>query len=268
MAKTKPADNRFTPGEQYLARIIVARWTSLPTIVPNEYGLAIQVKLSVICTAPPVGDPIFCGSEAVIYITVRMDTKTPTEVGISPTPRRFLDDLGINWSQYPSDGYPLQHNENAIFCEFGNSDPVNGYQSICKWKLAPVTITQNLIAQASQGSVTITGLGFPSELWVSRGKIPPVKLSSILQWHALRAFAQSNHYKGTDLVKHVWSIVGKPAPETAKINDTVTKLISKLRQSIKCLYLDIVSDWHGNYTLVDHYDHNDSLGQTLSDSDL
>ena len=45
MAKNNPADNQFAPQEKYLARIIAARWTSLPTVGPNEPGLMIQVKL-------------------------------------------------------------------------------------------------------------------------------------------------------------------------------------------------------------------------------
>lgn len=185
MAKSGPAHTLFTPGVQYLASLIIAKWTSFPTIVPNEYGLAIQLKLKIIVTVPQIGDPTFCGLEAVMYIHVRMDTETPTDVTISPTPRRFLETFGINWRTYPNNGSPLPHNENIIFCEFGNCDPVNGYQSITKWKLAPTS--QNIIAQAivnSKGSGVVTGLQFPRPLWVSRGDLPSVKLSSIFQWHA------------------------------------------------------------------------------------
>ena len=34
MAKNKPADNQFALHEKYLARLIVARWASLPTVGP------------------------------------------------------------------------------------------------------------------------------------------------------------------------------------------------------------------------------------------
>ena len=132
MAKNKPADNQFIVGEKYLARVITARWASLPTVGPTEYGLTIQLKFSVLCTIPPVGNSTFCGCEAVIYIIVRMDASNPREININPTPRRFLNDLDISWCSYPNNGSLLSHNEIAIICEFGQCDPVNGYQSILK----------------------------------------------------------------------------------------------------------------------------------------
>ena len=110
MAKNKPADNQFTVGEKYLARIIAARWNSLPTVGRSEPTLTIQVKLSILCTVPPVGEPILCGLEAVIFIPVTIkqsprllddtsvDQATPR---ISDVAHGFLNDLGISWPQYP-----------------------------------------------------------------------------------------------------------------------------------------------------------------------
>src|SRR5271157_4180869 len=55
MAKNKPADNQFTLQTKYLVRIIAARWNSMPTVGLNEPALTIQVKLSILCTAPSGG---------------------------------------------------------------------------------------------------------------------------------------------------------------------------------------------------------------------
>ena len=52
MAKTGRAHTQFTPGAPYLASLIVARWTSLPTIVSNKFSLAIQLKLNINVTIP------------------------------------------------------------------------------------------------------------------------------------------------------------------------------------------------------------------------
>ena len=167
---------------------------------------------------------------------IRMDVETPPVVIINPTPRRFLEDFGIRWPQYPSDGLILRHNENAIICEFGQADPINGYQSITEWTLTPISLAQSLVAQALVNSTqTILDITFPSLQWVTRGKLPPVKLTSILQWHALRILTQNHHYKGVDLVRHIWSLVGKPPPEHSTIKSTATKLMSKLRHSIYAL---------------------------------
>jgi len=250
MAKNKPADNQFALHEKYLARLIVARWASLPTVGLMEYGLTIQLKFSVLCMVPQVGDPTFCGLEAVIYIHVRMDTSNPTEIYVSPTARRFLDDLGVSWQQYPNSGLSLRHNEIAIICEFGQCDPVNGYQSILRWECATDTITQYYIAQATQTHtrLQIVGLEFPKECVVKRGKIE-VTLRSIRDWYALKLLSENNSYKGAHLVEHAWTITGKTHP--LRIMATVYDVIRRLNKNIKDLQINIVNDRNGNYSLKD-----------------
>ena len=161
-----------------------------------EYGLIIQLKFSVLCMVPQVGDPTFCGLDAVIYIYVRVDTSNPTEIYINPIARTFLNDLGIAWQRYPNGGLPLQHNKTAIICEFGQCDPVNGYQSILKWERATDTITQYYITQATSAHtrLQIVGLEFPKECVVKRGKIE-VTLRSIRDWYVLKLLLENHAYK-------------------------------------------------------------------------
>ena len=249
MAKNKPADNQFIPQEKYLARIIAARWASLPTVGLNEYGLTIQLKFSVLCMVPQVGDPTFCGLAPVISVHVSIYASNPTEIHISPTARRFLDDFGISWQQYPNSGLPLSHNKIAIICEFGQCDPVYGYQSILKWERTTDTITQNLIIQAIKTDrLQIVGLEFPKECIVKREE-EERKLRSIRDWHVLKLLSENNHYKGTLLIEHAWKITGKtPPPE---IIPTVYDVIRRLKNAIKRLDINIENDRNGNYSLAD-----------------
>lgn len=249
MAKNKPADNQFALQEKYLARLITARWASLPTVGPTEYGLTIQLKFSVLCMATPVGNPVFCGREAVVYVIVRMDTSNPTEMHISPTARRFLDDLGISWRQYPNSELSLQHNETAIICEFGQCDPVNGYQSILKWECTTDIITQRLITSAMKTDRSqIVGLKFPKECVVKRGKIV-VTLRSVRDWYVLKLLSENRHYKGKLLVEHAWTTAGKTTPpETMQ---TAYDVIRRLKMEIADLQISIVNDRNGNYWLAD-----------------
>ena len=250
MAKNKQADNQFAIREKYLARLIVARWASLPTIGPVEYGLTIQIKFSVLCTNPQVGNPVFCGREAVIYIVVRMDAANPTQVNINRTAQTFLDDLGIAWQQYPNNGLSLRHNETTIVCEFGQCDPVNRYQSIIKWERTTDTIAQHLITSAMTTGTRsqIVELEFPKERVVKRGKTN-VTLRSVRDWHVLKLLSVNNHYKGTDLIEHAWTITGKTSP--TEIMPTVYDVIRRLREKIRSLQIDIVNDQNGNYSLED-----------------
>ena len=261
MAKNKPADNQFTVGEKYLARIITARWTSLPTVGPNEAGLAIQIKLSVLCTAPTNGDSTFWGLEAVIFIPVAIDpsptSRRPT-IRISDIGANFLNDFGIAVPQYPNRTSLLQHNGAGIICEFGSTDPVHGYQSILQWELVTDTKMQSLITMAMKAGAKppmISGLKFfPDKLVVTRYGAP-VEIKSILQWNALQILASNNSYKGIDLVKHAWAKSNKTPPGAVEIMDTVYKLISMLNnqldEHIKDLQLKIVNHRNGYYSLKD-----------------
>ena len=248
MAKNKPADNQFILHEKYLARLIVARWASLPTVGANEYGLTIQLKFSVLCTAPQVGDPIFCGLKAVVYVIARRYATNPRETHVSPTARTFLNGLGISWSQHPNNGLPLQHNKIAIICEFGQCDPINGYQSIIKWERATDTIAQHYIVQAISAPtrLQIVGLEFPKECRVKRGKIE-VTLRSIRDWYVLKLLSKNHFYREIDLIKHAWDITGKTHP--TEIMATVYDMIRRLNENIKRLRIHIVNDRNGNYSL-------------------
>lgn len=250
MAKSGPAHTLFISGEQYLARLIMARWTSLPTIIPDEYGLAIQLKLNVLTTVPTTGEPTLCGREACLYIHVRMDATTSTETRIGPTARRIFNDLGILWPQYPSHGSPLTHNERAIICEFGQADPVNGYQSLQKWYPAPDNVVQSLIAQATincKPHCNIIGLEFPSQLVIKRDLIER-KVRSLRDWYMLRLLAGNYNYNGIALLDHACEIVGKSPPDNKE--DTIYGTISRLKPILADLGLVIINDRNMNYSLT------------------
>lgn len=255
MAKTKPADNKFIPQEKYLARIIAARWTSLPTVGPDEAGLAIQVKLSVLCTAPKDREPTFCGLEAVIFIPITVDPSSPRAIRISDIGASFLNDFGISDLQYPNRDSLLRHNGVGIICEFGPTDPVNGYQSILKWAPTTDDRMQGLISTAIKTGAKpprIIGLKFPKVLVVTR--YGETKLRSKLHWHALKLLAQNNSYNGDELVKHAWTNANKTPPDNTEHYTTyqlIRMVNAHVKDHIKKLRLKIENDRNGNYTLID-----------------
>lgn len=263
MAKNKPADNQFTQGEKYLARIITARWTSLPTVGPNEAGLAIQIKLSVLCTAPTNGDPTFCGLEVVVFLPITIglrrngayDNSRQRTIRISDIGRNFLNDFGISDPQYPKHETILSHNGAGIICEFGPTDPVNGYQSILKWALITDDRMQGLITTAIKAGARpprIIGLKFPKVLVVTR--YGETVLRSKLHWHALKLLAQNNSYNGDELVRDAWTNANKEPPDNTEHYTTyqlISTLNAHLTEHIKKLRLKIENDRCGNYTLID-----------------
>lgn len=255
MAKSKPADNQFTVGEKYLARILAARWNSIPTVGAGEVGLIIQIKLSILCAVNPDGVPGPCACEVVIYIVPTISSSGGT-LRISKIANKFLDELGVSWPQGTDRGSSLQYDTratHAIICEFGPGDSVNGFQSIVKWERITDASSQQLIAQALQTGTTsrIIGLKFPQKLIVTRHTITevPVKLRSIRDWNVLRLLAENSSYRGIDLVQDVWTATQKEIPE--EIEDTVYGVISRLKKKIACLSLDIENDRNGNYSLED-----------------
>lgn len=238
--------------EKYLARIIAARWTSLPTVGVNEAGFAIQIKLSILCTAPTNGTPTFCGVEAVIYFPPTILPSNPRKLKFSSIARDFLNNFKISEPLYPNHNPKLEHNGAGIICEFGPTDPINGYQSIMLWEPIANNEFAGLITTAiktrSGPQILISGLQFPMEHVVTRnGK--EVNILSLREWHALKLLAENHHYNGEDLVKHAWTNSGKVHPGEAK--ETMYHLIPKLRAYIKKLQLGIVNDRNGNYSLRD-----------------
>ena len=252
MAKNKPADNQLTVGEKYLARIIAARWSSLPTVGKNEAGLAIQIKLSVLCTAPlnQYSSLLWIGG-CVYFIPPTIVPSNPQKIKVQFYSSRFFSMiLGLLSHLYPNHNSKLEHNGAGIICEFGPTDPINGYQSILLWE--PVTNDEfaGLIATAiktgSKPQIHINGLDFPMDHVVTRnGK--EVYILSLQEWHALKLLAENQRYNGEDLVKHAWTKAGKTPPEEVK--STMYTLISKLKDYIERLKLYIHNDRNGKYSL-------------------
>lgn len=259
MAKNKPADNQFTVGEKYLARIITARWCSLPTVGVNEAGLAIQVKLSILCSAPTNDIPVFCGLEAVIYVLVAVNPSNSKELRISSAARDFLDAFGIPQLQYPNRGPSLPHNSAGIICEFGPADPVNRYQSILVWEPVTDTISQHLVTMAIKtgtSPLVITGLEFPEELVATRFGGKPVHLHSLRDWHALKLLVErtqrsvNRYYNGQQLCEDACKLSGaKRVPESLRA--TTDQLIHRLKPVAIALKLELKSVGSGNYILKD-----------------
>ncbi len=256
MAKNKPADNRFTLHEKYLARTIAAKWNSLPTVGANETGLAIQIKLSVLCTTPTDGDPIFCGREVVIYLyPIIIDHSNPTELKIGDVARDFMGDLGISWPQHPMNSKVLlQHNSGGIICEFGPPDQAYGFQSIVAWDPVADSIAQQLIAKSiTVGTNIIVGLEFPQELIATRFGI--VKQLKLQDWHALKLLysrsqcGANRFYNGEELLSEALTAAHRSTPPSKK--NTRYQLIHRLKEPLKYLKLEIKNYGKGNYALRD-----------------
>ena len=212
-------------------------------------------KSALTAPCPVAAGSVFSGK--VQYLSITVDPSSPRVIRISDIGASFLNDFGITVLQYPNRTSLLSHNGLGIICEFGPTDPVNGYQSILLWEPATNAEMQELIRTAIQTGARppmISELKFPDERVVIRYGAP-VEIKSVLQWNALKILASNNSYRGIDLVKHAWANSNKTPPGADEIMDTVYKLISMLNnqlgEHIEDLQLKIVNHKNGYYSLKD-----------------
>ncbi|HMB07569.1 MAG TPA: hypothetical protein VKP69_28040 [Isosphaeraceae bacterium] len=130
MAKTRRAATEYKRGKWHLARILEARWASLPGVGPDAPTiLVLQIKLTVpyYWEAQPgtnldANTPLeIVGSEAVVYVPCTKDRAPLTDEGDC-----FLHELGVR-REATSD--PLEHTDAWFKCEFGPIDPIYGYHT-------------------------------------------------------------------------------------------------------------------------------------------
>lgn len=249
MAKTKEAGNTFEPGHEYLARIIAAQWSSLPTVEPNDFSLIVQVKLSVLCHLDP---PEFVGREAVIFLPVAKQGATyrpATEIS-----ERFGLEIGLHIVVEKSIGR-LEHDEQTIVCKFGRQNPIHGFQSIEWWRLATPKESSRLVSRAMKISgrrPPAFGLTFPSPFVATRdGYTDQMKFGKVrVSYFILERLAQRYpaYYPSAELAA-AWSDCDRPVPLGFEIS--VATAVSKLRDLIKPSGLTVERNTGEGYRLAE-----------------
>jgi hypothetical protein len=250
MAKTKEAGNNFEPGREYLARIIAAQWSSLPTVGPSHVNLVVQVKLAVLCHLRERTVPEFVGREAVIFLPVAKQGVTyraTTEIS-----DRFSREIGLRIVVEKSNNH-LEHNDQDIVCKFGREDPIHGFQSIEWWRLATPDESSSLVSKAMKTSsrrVHTFGLTFPSPLIASRDGHTMKFGKARVSYFILKRLAQRYpvHYPSSDLAA-AWTDCDRPIPDDFKIS--VSTAVSKLRSLIKPSGLTVCRDTGFGYLLAE-----------------
>lgn len=249
MAKTKEAGNTFEPGRDCLARIISARWSSLPTVGPSDFNLVVQVKLSVLCYLGE-RDPEFVGREAVVFLPVvkqRTIYRPTTEVG-----EQFARDISLRIVVEESNGR-LDHDDQTIVCKFAREDPIHRFQSIDWWRLATREESARFMNKAMKSSgrrPPAFGLTFPCA-FVAFHKDQEIKFGKVkVSYFILKRLAQRypDYYPSRELTA-AWTDCGRAVPSEFEIS--VSTAVSKLRDLLEPKGLTVERNTGEGYRLAE-----------------
>ena len=251
MAKTKTAGNTFEPGREYLARVISAQLASLPTVGAGGLGLAVQVKLSVLCRLRESEAPESVGREAVVFLPIEMEGATYRP--FAEPGGKFGREIGLRLAVHGPGGR-LEHDEKAIVCRFGPEDPVHKFQSIEDWRSAAPEESSRIVSRAMKSSgrrAPAFGLAFPGPLAATRGERTMSFGRAKVGYFILRRLAMSYpaFYPANDLGAAAWSDCGRDMPDG--LEASMWTAVSKLRRLIEPCGLTVERNTGEGYRLAE-----------------
>jgi hypothetical protein len=251
MAKTKEAGNTFEPGREYHSRIIAAQWSSVPTVGAGDLGLAVQVKLSVLCLLHDKETPEVVGREAVVFVPVAAKGATyrpSTEIG-----ERFAREIGLRIVVHGPGGQ-LGHGGPPIICKFGPVDPVYKFQSIEWWRLATPEESSRFLSRAMKHSgrrPPAFGLAFPGPYVATRDGHTIAFGRAKVSYFILKQLAARYPacYPTNDLGSAAWSDCDREMP--SGLEQSIWTAVSKLRGLIRPCGLTVERDGGEGYRLAE-----------------
>jgi len=222
--------------------------TSQPTVDPDDSGIILEVKLSVLVREQAEGGAQICGLQAVVFITVKKSHGQLTSEGKGS---EFLTDFGIALPRTGRSG-DLISEKPYLRCRFGEPDSVHGFQSIASWKKVDDEYGRIWTSQALENAFSkksIHGLRFPRDQVVTRFKIEIILTP--LQWHFLRALEAkySDPVSLKALAQKVWPACDREPPLTPY--EAIHQLVSRLNPKLEELKLEIKTTGSQSYRLMD-----------------